>query len=75
MKPYYYIHSPCEGIQVNRKKYNTLESAVEDAESLARYYPGITFEVLQCVALSSSPKPNAKTFYLDRANYESFRRK
>ena len=72
MKPYYYIQSPCEGVQVNRKKYNTLESAVEDAESLAQYHPGITFEVLQCVALSSSPKPNAKTFYLDRANYERF---
>jgi hypothetical protein len=65
MKPYYYIDSA--NANVRRNKHHTLESAVKDAEFMAESYPGISFEVLQVVAISSTPKPNATTFYLDRA--------
>jgi hypothetical protein len=65
MKPYYYIDSA--NANVCRTKYRTLESAVKDAEFMAELHPGISFEVLQVVAISSTPKPNATTFYLDRA--------
>ena len=58
MKPCYYIytHSP----NMCRLQYHTLESAVKDAEFMAERYPGITFEVLQVVALRFTRKPYAK---------------
>jgi len=48
-------------------KYKTLASAVKASETYAEQRPTTTFEVLQCVAISSTPKPLATTFYLDKA--------
>ena len=59
MKSCYYIYSPSPNMC--RLGYNTLESAVKDAEFMAEKYPGITFEVLQVVALRFTRKPYAIT--------------
>ena len=65
MQPYYYVYN-VNGARPSHK-YNTLESAVKEAEAMAILHPSIPFEVLQCVAISSTPKLNASTFYLDKA--------
>jgi hypothetical protein len=65
MKPYYYVYN-VNGARPTHK-YKTLECAVKEAEAMAELYPAVAFEVLQCVAISSTPKPHATTFYLDTA--------
>ena len=70
MKPYYYVTmKPTNGLKDVSilSRHNTLESAVKASETYAEQRPTTTFEVLQCVAISSTPKPLATTFYLDKA--------
>jgi hypothetical protein len=70
MKPYYYVTmKPTNGLKDISilSRHNTLESAVKASEMYAEQRPTVTFEVLQCVAISSTPKPRATTFYLDKA--------
>ena len=70
MKPYYYVAmNDNNGLKYisTLSRHNTLESAVKAAEMYAEQRPTTTFEVLQCVAISSTPKPRATTFFLDEA--------
>jgi hypothetical protein len=63
MKTYFYVYRRFNGAPSH--KHETLESAVAESKRLAARYPSETFEILQCVALTSAPKPHANTFYLD----------
>jgi hypothetical protein len=63
MKPYYYIHRP--GTPGPTVKHPTRAAAQTEAQRLATKHPGVTFEILQCVGLSSTPVPTATTFWLD----------
>ena len=68
MKPYYYVTmKPTNGLKDVSilSRHNALESAVKASETYAEQRPTVTFEVLLCVAISSTPKPLATTFYLD----------
>lgn len=70
MKPYYYVAmNDNNGLKYisTLSRHDTLESAVKASETYAEQRPTVTFEVLQCVAISSTPKPLATTFYLDKA--------
>ena len=61
MKPYYYVYRRGHGPP--RIKHDTLESARIEAERLAGSHPGEAFEILKCVAVSSSSK--ISTFWMD----------
>ncbi len=63
MKPYYYVFKPT-GHPPSRK-HDTLEGAVRESRRLCEIHPNQTFEVLQCVAITSAPKPQVSTFYMD----------
>ena len=63
MKPYYYVfkttgHPPSH-------KHATFEDAIKEAQRLCWMHPNQAFEVLQCVAITSAPKPQVSTFYMD----------
>lgn len=60
MKPHYYVTHPELSIG---NKYETLAEATAEAEQLAEKHPGTTFEILQCLGVSSVPK--ASTFWMD----------
>jgi hypothetical protein len=66
MTPYYYIHRP--GTPGPTVKHPNRAAAQTEAERLATKHPGVTFEILQCVGLSSTPIPTATTFWLDEAD-------
>jgi len=61
MKPYYYIFRVGGGHP--RIKHPTLESAHTEAMRLAAQHPGDSFEIRQCLGVSSVPK--ASTFWMD----------
>lgn len=61
MIPYYYVYRVGHGTP--RVKHDTLESAVIESERLAGSHPGEAFEILKCVALSSSSE--VSTFWMD----------
>jgi hypothetical protein len=63
MKPYYYVFKPV-GHPPSRK-HDTLEDAIKESQRLCEIHPNQTFEVLQCVAITSAPKPQVSTFYMD----------
>jgi hypothetical protein len=63
MKPYYYVFKPV-GHPPSRK-HDTLEDAIKESRRLCEIHPNQTFEVLQCVAITSAPKPQVSTFYMD----------
>ena len=63
MKPYYYIFRVGGGHP--RIKHPTLESAHTEAMRLAAQHPGDSFEIRQCLGVSSVPK--ASTFWMDGA--------
>ena len=63
MKTYFYVYRRFNGAPSH--KHDTLESAIAESQRLAARYPSETFEILQCVAITSAPKPQANTFYLD----------
>jgi hypothetical protein len=65
MTPYFYIHRP--GTPGPTVKHNRAAAQTE-AQRLAAKHPGVTFEILQCVGLSSTPVPTATTFWLDETD-------
>ena len=65
MTPYFYIHRP--GTPGPTVKHPNRAAAQTEAERLATKHPGVTFEILKCVGLSSTPVPTATTFWLDEA--------
>lgn len=62
MKPHYYVmrvgYSGAPTV-----KHKTLEEAQREAERLAAKWPGESFEILQCLGVSSTMK--ATTFWCD----------
>lgn len=60
MKPHYYVTHPELSIG---NKHKTLAEATTEAERLAEKHPGASFEILQCLGVSSVPK--ASTFWMD----------
>jgi hypothetical protein len=63
MKSYYYVFSPAG--HAPRHKHDTFDEAVKESQRLCEMHPDQTFEVLQCVAITSAPKPQVSTFYMD----------
>jgi hypothetical protein len=63
MKPYYYVFKPVGHPPI--RKHDTLEDAVKESQRLCEMHPNQTFEVLQCLAITSAPKPQVSTFYVD----------
>lgn len=63
MKPYYYVFKPV-GHPPSRK-HDTLEDAIKESQRLCEMHPNQSFEVLQCVAITSAPKPQVSTLYVD----------
>jgi hypothetical protein len=63
MKPYYYVFKPIGHLPSH--KHATLEDAVKESQRLCEMHPNQTFEVLQCLAITSAPKPLVSTFYMD----------
>ena len=59
MKPHYYVFQKFDKMP----KYETLAEAAAEAERLAEKHPGTSFEILQCLGVSSVPK--ASTFWMD----------
>ena len=66
MKPHYYVTHPELSIG---NKHKTLTEATTEAERLAEKHPGTSFEILQCLGVSSVPK--ASTFWMDGVEPES----
>ena len=67
MKPHYYVANP--ETFTSYSKHKTLAEATAEAEQLAEKHPGTSFEILQCLGVSSVPK--ASTFWMDGAEPES----
>ena len=65
MKPHYYVTHPELSIG---NKHKTLAEATAEAERLAEKHPGTSFEILQCLGVSSVPK--ATTVWMDGAEPE-----
>jgi len=63
MRPYYYIRK--QGGLEPAVKHETIEAAQSEAMRLAQKHAGETFEILQCVALVTTPAPTASTFWMD----------
>ena len=66
MKLYYYVLNKTHGAPTFQ--YKTLAEATTEAERLAAKNPGTTFEILQCLGVSSVPK--ASTFWMDGVDPE-----
>ena len=65
MKPYYYVyryqkHAP-------KVRHASLAEAQAEAERLAALNPGMAFEILKAIAISSVVKPTS-TFWMDGEN-------
>ncbi len=60
MKPYFYIMNADQNIVCKR---DNLESAKVAAESCALNWPGASYEILKCVGVSTTSRPN--TFWMD----------
>ena len=67
MKPYYRAAN-LETFTLG-EKHKTLAEATTVAEQLAEKHPGTTFEILQCLGVSSVPK--ASTVWMDGADPEA----
>ena len=65
MKPHYYVTHPELSIG---NKYETLAEATAEAEQLAEKHPGTSFDILQCLGVSSVPK--ASTVWMDGSGPE-----
>ncbi len=63
MKSYYYVFSPAG--HAPRHKHETFDEAVTESRRLCELHPNQTFEILQCVAITSVPKPQVNTLYMD----------
>ena len=66
MKPHYYVLNKTHGAPTYQHK--TLAEATTEAERLAEKHPGTSFEILQCLGVSSVPK--ASTVWMDGAEPE-----
>lgn len=66
MKPYYYVLNKTHKAPTFQHK--TLADATTEAERLAEKHPGTSFEILQCLGVSSVPK--ASTFWMDGVDLE-----
>lgn len=66
MKPHYYVANP--ETFTSYSKHKTLAEATTEAERLAEKHPGTSFEILQCLGVSSVPKAN--TVWMDGAESE-----
>ena len=66
MKPHYYVLNKNHGAPTYQHK--TLAEAITEAERLAEKHPGASFEILQCLGMSSVPK--ASTFWMDGVDLE-----
>jgi hypothetical protein len=62
MKPYFYVLK-IDSDKPPTRKHDTMKSAVNEAERLAKRQPKDTFEVLACVAITKMP--TAITFVMD----------
>lgn len=76
MKPYYrvfrcYTYSSNNYRVTSVLRYETLAEAQEEAERLAMEEKGVTFEILECVAISRVDEP-AITFYMDGKSPDNF---
>ena len=67
MKPYYRAAN-LETFTLG-EKHKTLAEATAEAERLAEKHPGTSFEILQCLGVSSVPK--ASTFWMDGVDPKS----
>lgn len=67
MKPHYYVANP--ETFTSYSKHKTLAEAIAEAERLAEKHPGASFEILQCLGVSSVPK--ASTFWMDGVDPKS----
>ena len=67
MKPHYYVFNKTYGAPTFQHK--TLAEATTEAERLAEKHPGTSFEILQCLGVSSVPK--ASTFWMDGVDPKS----
>ena len=61
MKKYYYVYRV--GNQVPTVKHATLEQAEAEATRLATQHPGSDFELLECLGIVQTVKP--QTFWMD----------
>ena len=61
MKPYYYVNRV--GGLPPTIKHNSLKQAHKEALRLAGKYPGNTFEILICIGITRTTKP--ETFWMD----------
>ena len=66
MKPHYYVLNKTHGAP--KFQHETLAEATAEAERLAAKNPGTSFEILQCLGVSSVPK--ATTVWMDGAGPE-----
>lgn len=67
MKPHYYVANP--ETFTSYSKHKTLAEATTEAERLAEKHLGTSFEILQCLGVSSVPK--ASTFWMDGVDPKS----
>ena len=67
MKPHYYVANP--ETFTSYSKHKILAEATTEAERLAEKHPGTSFEILQCLGVSSVPK--ASTFWMDGVDPKS----
>jgi len=63
MKPYYYVfkssgHPPSA-------RHESLYSAQKESHRLAALHPGQSFEILQCVAITSTLPSTPSTYWMD----------
>jgi hypothetical protein len=63
MESCYYVFSPAG--HAPRHKHETFDEAVTESRRLCEMHPNQTFEVLQRVAITSAPKPQVSTSYMD----------
>jgi hypothetical protein len=63
VKPYFYVYRPQYGAPFVR--HATIQEAQAEAERLAVKHPGITFEILASVGLTSTTAQPPSTFWMD----------
>lgn len=68
MKPHYYVSNRSTKFAPT-DQHKTLAEATTEAKRLAEKHPGTSFEILQCLGVSSVPK--ASTFWMDVAEPEA----
>jgi hypothetical protein len=67
MKPYYYVYR--HGNQAPIVRHPTLDDASEESRRLAKLHPGVSFEILACLGITSIPKREPNTFWVDGVDF------